>query len=58
MGVRDRAMLETFYSTGMRRMELVGLKIFDLDFERGTVLIRQGKGKKDRMIPIGDRALV
>lgn len=58
LGVRDRAMLETFYSTGMRRMELVGLKIFDLDFERGTVLIRQGKGKKDRMIPIGDRALV
>ena len=58
MGVRDRAMLETFYSTGMRRMELVGLKIFDLDFERGTVLIRQGKGKKDRMIQIGDRALV
>jgi integrase/recombinase XerD len=58
LGVRDRAMLETFYSTGMRRMELVGLKIFDIDFERGTVLIRQGKGKKDRMIPIGDRALV
>lgn len=58
LGVRDRAILETFYSTGMRRMELVNLKIFDLDFERGTVLIRQGKGKKDRMIPIGDRALV
>jgi integrase/recombinase XerD len=57
LGVRDRAMLETFYSTGMRRMELVGLKIFDVDFERGTVLIH-GKGKKDRMIPIGDRALV
>jgi len=58
LGVRDRAMLETFYSTGMRRMELVGLKIFDMDFERGTVIVRQGKGKKDRMIPIGDRALV
>lgn len=36
-GVRDRAVLETFYSTGMRRMELVNLKIFDVDFARGTV---------------------
>ncbi len=56
-GIRDRAILETFYSTGMRRMELDNLRIHDLDFERGTVMIRQGKGKKDRMIPIGDRAL-
>jgi integrase/recombinase XerD len=56
LGLRDRAILETFYSTGMRRMELVNLKLFDLDFDRGTVLIH-GKGKKDRMIPIGDRAL-
>lgn len=57
MGVRDRAMLETLYSTGMRRRELMGLQVFDLDRERGTVMIRQGKGKKDRMIPIGERAL-
>jgi integrase/recombinase XerD len=57
MGVRDRAMLETFYSTGMRRMELIGLHQFDIDFERGTVMVRQGKGKRDRMIPIGERAL-
>jgi integrase/recombinase XerD len=57
LGVRDRAMLETLYSTGMRRMELIGLGVFDLDFERGTVMIRQGKGKRDRMIPIGERAL-
>jgi integrase/recombinase XerD len=57
LGVRDRAILETFYSTGMRRMELAGLKLYDLDVERGTIMIRQGKGKKDRMIPIGDRAL-
>ena len=49
--------LETFYSTGMRRSELMGLSVFDLDRERGTVMIRQGKGKKDRMIPIGERAL-
>jgi integrase/recombinase XerD len=57
MGVRDRAILETLYSTGMRRRELMGLQVFDLDRERGTVMIRQGKGKKDRMIPIGERAL-
>lgn len=57
LGVRDRAILETFYSTGMRRMELASLKLLDLDVERGTIMIRQGKGKKDRMIPIGDRAL-
>jgi integrase/recombinase XerD len=57
MGIRDRAILETFYSTGMRRSELMGLGLFDLDRERGTVMIRQGKGKKDRMIPIGERAI-
>jgi integrase/recombinase XerD len=56
-GLRDRAMLETLYSTGMRRSELVNLQQFDFDYERGTVMIRQGKGKKDRMIPIGERAL-
>ena len=56
MGLRDRAILEAFYSTGMRRMELMGLKLYDLDQERGTVFIRQGKGKKDRMIPMGERA--
>jgi integrase/recombinase XerD len=57
LGLRDRAILETFYSTGMRRMELVRLSIYDLDAARGTVTIRQGKGKKDRIIPIGERAL-
>jgi len=57
IGLRDRAILEVFYSTGMRRMELIHLKLFDLDFERGTILIRQGKGKKDRYVPIGERAI-
>jgi len=56
LGVRDRAMLEALYSTGMRRAELVNLRIDDVDIERGTVLIRQGKGAKDRMVPIGARA--
>lgn len=56
-GLRDRAILETFYSTGMRRSELVHLKLSDIDAERGTVFIRQGKGGKDRVVPIGERAL-
>lgn len=57
LGIRDRAMLETLYSTGMRRLELIGLGVFNVDHERGTVMIRQGKGGKDRMVPIGERAL-
>lgn len=57
LGIRNRAMLETLYSTGMRRSELIRLDLTDLDSERGTVMIRQGKGKKDRMVPIGARAL-
>jgi integrase/recombinase XerD len=56
-GLRDRAILETFYATGMRRLEIVGLKLYDIDADRGTVMIRMGKGKKDRHIPIGERAL-
>jgi integrase/recombinase XerD len=56
LGLRDRALLETLYSTGIRRLELVRLKRWDIDLERATVAIRQGKGKKDRIIPLGDRA--
>jgi integrase/recombinase XerD len=55
-GLRDRAILETFYSTGMRRMEVANLKVHDLDRERGAVMIRMGKGKKDRYIPMSERA--
>lgn len=57
LGVRDRAMLEVFYSTGIRRSELAHLVAFDLDAERATLLVRQGKGRKDRMVPIGERAV-
>lgn len=57
VGLRDRAMLEVLYSTGIRRAELAGLHLFDLDADRRTLLIRQGKNKKDRLIPIGARAL-
>ena len=56
LGLRDRAILETFYSTGMQRLELSTLKLWDLDLERATVFIRLGKGKKDRFIPLGDRS--
>jgi integrase/recombinase XerD len=56
LGVRDRAILETFYSTGMRRLELIRLELPDVDLERGTVFIREGKGKKDRVVPLGARA--
>jgi integrase/recombinase XerD len=57
LGVRDRAVIETLYSTGIRRMELVNLHVLDVDAERGTLLVRQGKGSKDRLVPIGERAL-
>lgn len=57
IGVRDRTILETLYSTGMRRSELIGLKLYDLALDQGTVMIRQGKGRKDRVVPIGERAL-
>jgi integrase/recombinase XerD len=58
LGLRDRAILETLYSTGIRRQELINLLVQDVDNERGTLFVRQGKGKADRMIPIGDRAVL
>jgi len=57
LGLRDRAMLEALYSTGMRRSELVKVELKDVDWERGTVMVCLGKGRKDRMVPIGERAL-
>jgi integrase/recombinase XerD len=56
LGLRDRAMLETLYSTGMRRAEITGLRVDDVDLNRGTVFVRLGKGAKDRVVPIGERA--
>lgn len=58
LGIRDRTMLEVLYSTGIRRTELMRLKVVDLDRERGVLTIREGKGKRDRTVPIGERALV
>lgn len=56
LGLRDRAILETLFSTGIRRGELARLKLYDLDGEGGTLTIRHGKGNKDRVVPIGERA--
>lgn len=55
-GIRDRAMLETLYSSGIRKGELIRLQLNDLDLERGTLMVRQGKGRKDRLVPLGARA--
>lgn len=56
-GLRDRAILEVLYSTAIRRAELQRLSVFDVDRARGTLRIQQGKGKKDRVVPIGARAV-
>ena len=55
--LRDRALLELLYSTGIRRMEAVNLVGNDLDFSRAVVFVREGKGRRDRVVPIGTRAL-
>lgn len=56
-GVRDRAILETLYATGIRRSELANLKNHHVDLIGGTVFVNQGKGKKDRYVPLGERAI-
>jgi integrase/recombinase XerD len=55
-GIRDRAILELFYSTGIRRAEMGRLTIHDLDLKNGFVRVNQGKGGKDRVVPMGEKA--
>jgi integrase/recombinase XerD len=55
-GLRDRAMLELLYATGLRRMELPALKRYDVDLGRRLVFVREGKGRRDRVVPLGERA--
>jgi len=55
-GLRDRAIMETLYSTGVRRAECAHLCLGDLELGRGILLVRNGKGGRDRYVPIGQRA--
>jgi integrase/recombinase XerC len=55
MGMRDRAILETMYSAGLRVSEVVGLDDGDLDFEAGVLRVR-GKGRRERLTPVGSYA--
>ena len=57
LGLRDRAILEMLYATGIRRSELAGLRAFDIDHGRHCIVVRKGKGGKDRIVPTGKRAL-
>ncbi len=54
-GLRNLAMLELFYSSGLRLSELAGLNVIDLDFNQALVKVR-GKGRKERIVPIGGPA--
>ncbi len=56
LGLRDRAILETFYSTGIRVGELVGLNVDSVDSIGGVIKVF-GKGRKERIVPIGEKAL-
>jgi len=53
LGIRDRAILEVFYATGVRRTELTRLEVGNFHAEHNTLHVRQGKGKKDRFVPVG-----
>jgi len=56
LGLRDRAMLETLYATGLRVSELVGLKVSEVSIQEGVVRAT-GKGNKTRLVPLGEEAL-
>lgn len=56
-GIRDRTIMEIFYSTGIRLNELCKLTIYDADLQGGMLRINQGKGKKDRVVPLGKHAV-
>jgi integrase/recombinase XerD len=57
LGYRDRTILEVFYSTGIRRSELIGLTVSEANLEEGLLRINGGKGAKDRVVPLTDMAV-
>ncbi|HEY9459748.1 MAG TPA: site-specific tyrosine recombinase XerD, partial [Paralcaligenes sp.] len=57
LGLRDRAMLETLYATGLRVTELTTLNVLDASLNEGVVRVIMGKGGKDRLVPLGAEAL-
>jgi integrase/recombinase XerD len=57
LGRRDLALVEVLYGTGMRRSEVAGLRLADLDLDTRTVFVRQGKGGRDRLLPLGAAAV-
>jgi len=56
LGLRNRALIELVYSAGLRSAEAVGLDLGDVDFEQELVHVREGKGAKDRVVPLGEEA--
>lgn len=56
LGLRDRAMLETLYATGLRVTELISLNVLDVSLTEGVVRVNMGKGGKDRLVPLGAEA--
>ena len=57
VGIRDRTVLEVFYSTGIRLEELINLTIFDCDLQGGMLRVNKGKMAKDRVVPLGRHAV-
>jgi integrase/recombinase XerD len=57
LGYRDRTILEVFYSSGIRRSELINLRLTDIDLDAGLLRVNAGKGNKDRMVPLGKIAV-
>ena len=56
-GLRDRALLELLYATGLRRSEAASLGVYDPDLLRGVLWVRHGKGNRQRVVPLGSRAI-
>jgi integrase/recombinase XerD len=57
LGLRDRAIIEVLYSTGIRVTELINLTLADINFEHGLLRVEDGKGGKNRVVPLGEIAL-